>query len=390
MNARWFFKSLVWILSFPLYSMVSLLSADPFTPKIVTDDLDYPWGMAFIDEQTVLITEKSGQLIKLTLENTSKGTKTTQKIEVLNVPQVAYRGQGGLLDVALDPHFTDNQKIYLSYSKSVDDGYTTAVASGHLVDNRLLNIKTILVAKAESSNTRHFGSRLVFDDQGMLYVTVGDRGHRHRAQDLSSHMGKVLRVLPNGAVPKDNPFIGQSGVLPEIYSYGHRNPQGMIFDPDGKKVWIHEHGPRGGDEINLVIPAANFGWPVITYGREYSGFSITDETQRPGMRQPLWYWDPSIAPSGFALYRGSRYPTLKEDFLVGSLKFRLLTHLEINDFSRITDGHLQKNVTAMEQIQEHSYLSDLGERIRDVEVSPEGYLYVLTDSSNGKLIKLMP
>jgi glucose/arabinose dehydrogenase len=378
------------LLTFPVFILfISMrLLASPFEIQEVTNDLNYPWGMTFVNDEVVLVTEKPGKLKRIHLKN-------AYIEDIQNLPNVAYAGQGGLLDVVLDPDFDRNNRLYLSYSKPIKKGYTTAVAVAHLKDNQLHDLTDILITKAESSNRHHYGSRLVFDHRGLLYVTVGDRGHRERAQDLTTHMGKVLRIHSDGRIPKDNPFVdvtfndGQRA-LPEIFTFGHRNPQGMVFDSVSKQVWIHEHGPRGGDELNLLQAGKNYGWPVITYGREYSGFSITDETHRVGMQQPVWYWDPSIAPSGLAIYRGNTYRSLQESFLIGALKFRQLYQVQVDSFSKLTNKVLKDKVSPIPSLSETAFFSEMNRRIRDVEVSPDGMIYLLTDSSNGQLIKLYP
>ena len=335
---------------------------------IITDQLSYPWGMAFINDDQVLVTEKPGSIKQITL---SDGTIK----HISGGPQVTQVGQGGLLDIEKHPRFDDNQLVYFSYSKKVNRGVTTAVARGVLEANRIVKLEDILITNAINTGGRHFGSRLAFDANDMLYVTVGDRGDRSRAQRLASHAGKVLRIHDDGKIPRDNPFLSTMNAQPEIYSYGHRNPQGLAFDSHAQRLWLHEHGPKGGDEVNLLQPGANYGWPIITYGREYSGLPITDETHREGMEQPIWKWVPSIAPSGLAVYHGNAFKSWNGDLLVGSLKFKLLAHLVMN-------GEQAKR--------EQRYLESLDERIRAVKVGPQGMLYLLTDSAQGQLIKLTP
>ena len=360
-------------LSLRLFLFGLLLSAcdarsDAFQINIVTDQLNYPWGMVFINEDQLLVTEKAGSIKKITLSDGSMK-------HITGGPQVTQLGQGGLLDIEKHPRFKHNQLIYLSYSKQVSRGVTTAVARGKLEGNRLTKLEDILITKAIGRGGQHFGSRIAFDTNEMLYVTVGDRGDRSRAQQLTSHAGKVLRVHDDGRIPRDNPFLTTMHAQPEIFSYGHRNPQGLVFDGKARQLWLHEHGPKGGDEVNLLQPGANYGWPIITYGREYSGFRITKETHREGMEQPVWKWVPSIAPSGLAIYRGDAFKSWNGDLLVGALKSELLAHL-------IMDGTQVKS--------ERRYLTSLGERIRAVDVGPDGMLYLLTDSASGQLIKLTP
>ncbi|MFC3153428.1 PQQ-dependent sugar dehydrogenase [Litoribrevibacter euphylliae] len=378
MRASLFLK-LIQALSLCLLSV----NAYSFQLKVIADSLDYPWGFAFLDEHSVLVTEKSGHLKQLHL---SSGTSQI----IANSPKVVYDGQGGLLDVILHPNFDDTSWVYLSYSKKVANGYTTAVARGRLQGTTLQELEDVLVTQAVNHNTHHYGSRLAFDEQGFLYVSVGDRGNRDRAQDLSTHMGKILRIHEDGRIPDDNPFVDQAYALPEIYSYGHRNPQGMVYDVQNKALWIHEHGPRGGDELNLIQAGANYGWPVITYGREYSGFKITDETHREGMLQPVWHWTPSIAPSGLTIYRGEVYPQFNGHFFIGALKYRLLAQLEVTNLSELTRMVREQGISPVTALKEYRHLSNYGERIRDVEVSSDGFLYLLTDKSGGSIVKLLP
>ena len=348
--------------------LACIAHSNTFQTIIITDQLSYPWGMTFINDDQVIVTQKSGSIKKITL---SDGTIK----HISGGPQVTQVGQGGLLDIEKHPRFDDNQLVYFSYSKKVSRGVTTAVARGVLEDNRVMKLEDILITNAISHGGRHFGSRLAFDSNEMLYVTVGDRGDRSRAQSLTSHAGKVLRIHDDGKIPRDNPFLTTMNVQPEIYTYGHRNPQGLAFDSETQRLWLHEHGPKGGDEVNLLKPGANYGWPIITYGREYSGLPITDETHREGMEQPVWKWVPSIAPSGLAVYRGDAFNSWNGDLLIGALKFKLLARLSMN-------GTQVKG--------EQQYLESMDERIRAVKVGPNGLLYLLTDSDQGQLIKITP
>lgn len=356
---RILFGAMVWL----LVSGLVLAGALPFKVETLRNDLDYPWGMVFLSPTTLLVTEKKG-----TVKHIQIKTNTSRTIATLAVAKV---GQGGLLDIALHPHFKLNHWVYLTYSKSVKGGYTTVLARGVFNGRELEQVKELLVTEAVSRAVHHFGSRIVFDRQNNLFMTVGDRGNRHNAQQLVTHAGKVLRLTAEGKPVKDNPFVDRVNALPEIYSYGHRNPQGMVFDKLTQQVWLHEHGPKGGDEINLVKIGGNYGWPVITYGREYSGLSITDKTHDSSMAQPHWYWVPSIAPSGMVLYRGNRFKNWQGDFLVGALKSQLL--------AKITLKALQKG-------KELRY--SLHKRIRAVTEGPDGFVYLLTDQSPGQLLRL--
>jgi glucose/arabinose dehydrogenase len=297
---------------------------------------------------------------------------------VAGVPAVIARGQGGLLDVAIDPNFSQNQLVYLSYSEGADDGTnSTAVARGRLVQGRLENVQRIYSQQPKVQSNGHFGSRLVFSRDGKLFVTQGDRQSgqfRQQAQDLSSGIGKVVRINPDGSIPPDNPFVGRSGARPEIWSYGHRNVQAAALHPETGQLWTLEHGPRGGDELNLTEAGKNYGWPVITYGIEYSGGRIGDPA-REGMEQPVYYWDPVIAPSGMVFYTGDRYPGWKGSVFIGSMTPGALVRLTMAN-GRVTS--------------EERYLGDLGERIRDVQQGPDGLLYLVTDNPQGRVLRVVP
>jgi glucose/arabinose dehydrogenase len=334
----------------------------------VTTGLEHPWGMAFLPDGSILITERSGRL------RIVRGGALDPE-PIAGVPPVYASGQGGLLDVALDPEFTANRVIWLSYAAAGDGGNSTRVARARLGDGRLENLEVIFIAEPLVDSSYHFGSRLAFDPQGHLFITVGERGDGERAQDLGDLNGKLIRLFPDGSVPEDNPFVGVAGARPEIFSYGHRNAQGLAIHPETGIPWLHEHGARGGDEVNVARPGVNYGWPVITYGIDYSGAPIGEGTHKEGMAQPIHYWVPSIAPSGMAFYQGEAFPGWQGDLFVGALAGDLLVRLEL-------DG---ERVVAEERLLEGT----LG-RIRDVEVGPDGYLYLLTDESDGGLYRLEP
>ena len=329
---------------------------------------DRAWGMAFLPDGRMLVTELDGNLRIL-----APGGKPSDPL--LGLPRIEEYGQGGLMDVALDPDFAVNGRIYLSHILDTADGRTTAVSRAQLDGNRLHGFDTVFVGRAASGTSRHFGSRLRFSRDGKLFVTIGDRGRRPNAQDLGNHAGAILRLNPDGTAPRDNPFVGRAGALPEIWSYGHRNPQGLAFDPDTGRLWSQEHGPRGGDEVNPVRRGRNYGWPVITHGRNYSGTSITDETAREGMEQPATYWAPSIAPSGLTVYRGDRFPGWGGNLFVGALRAQLLVRLEV-------DGD--------KVVREERLLTDFGNRIRDVRTGPDGLIYLLLDENDAMVWRLEP
>ena len=334
----------------------------------VATGLEHPWGMAFLPNEDILITERAGRLRIL-----RAGALDPEPIQ--GVPEVYASGQGGLLDVALDPDFAANRVIYLSYAAEGDGGNGTRVARATLGDGRVEDLEVIFTAQPLVRSSKHFGSRLAFDRQGYLFLTVGERGQGDRAQDRGDQNGSVIRLHPDGSVPEDNPFVGVAGARPEIFSYGHRNAQGLAIHPETGVPWLHEHGARGGDEVNVVRPGVNYGWPVITHGIDYSGAPIGEGTHKEGMAQPIHYWVPSIAPSGMAFYDGDAFPEWRGDLFVGALRSELLARLEL-------DG---ERVVGEERLLEGA----LG-RIRDVEVGPDGLLYLLTDESAGGLYRLEP
>jgi glucose/arabinose dehydrogenase len=331
--------------------------------------LEHPWGVELLPDGRFLVTERPGRLRIV-------GRDGRLSAPLPGVPEVNARGQGGLLDVALSPGFAQDRLVYLSFAERGAGGAGTAVARGRLGERGLEDTQVIWRQQPKvGGSNNHWGSRLVFRRDGTLFVTVGDRyAHLERAQDLSTTIGKVVRINPDGSMPRDNPFVGRSGALPEIWSYGHRNVQAAALDARGE-LWTVEHGARGGDELNNPQPGKNHGWPVITYGVDYSGARIGFGTAQPGMEQPVYYWDPVIAPSGATFYSGTAFPDWRGDLLVGSLRPGALVRL------RIANGRVT---------QEERYLDELGERIRDVREGPDGALYLLTDSSRGRLIRVEP
>ena len=334
----------------------------------VADGLQHPWSLAWLPTGRMLVTERPGQMRIIEPDGS-----VSQPLAGL--PTVAANGQGGLLDVAVDPGFADSRTIYFSFSEPGPRGAGTAVARAVLGDSRLENVEILFRQQPKASGSRHFGSRLVFGPGNTLFVTLGDRGERKRAQDLRTHFGQVVRILRGGGVPADNPYRGQDAGLPETWSHGHRNPQGAARNPESGELWIHEHGARGGDEINIVRKGRNYGWPVISRGRHYWGGKIGIGHEAPGLEQPVYYWDPSIAPSGMTFYTGAVFPEWKGNLLVGALKFRLLVRLEL-DGNRV--------------VREERILDGFGERIRDVRQGPGGYVWLLTDSRRGQLLRLEP
>ena len=328
--------------------------------------LQEPWGMDFLPDGSLLLTEKPG-----TMKLVTPGSWSTQ--EISGLPTVANEGQGGLMDVLVHPDFERNQWVYFSYSVAVGDGFSTRVSRGRLKNAALVDVENLYTARPAYRERRHFGSRLLLDGEH-LYITVGDRGNRAAAQSLLSHAGKVIRLTQSGGIPLDNPFVGQANALPEIFSYGHRNPQGIVRHPVTGGIWVSEHGPQGGDEINILRSGANYGWPVITYGEEYGGGKIGEGTQKQGMEQPLIYYSPSLATGGIAFYAEETYPGWGFSLLVSSMRLTRINRLELNTDDTIAG--------------ETRLLGDLGMRIRDVEVGPDGLIYALADRS--RLILLEP
>jgi glucose/arabinose dehydrogenase len=333
----------------------------------VADGLDHPWAVAFAGDD-ILVTERPGRLRVVRDGRLLPGAVT-------GVPVVYGSGQGGLLDVIVHPEFAQNNLIYLSYAAGVPGQLTTRVARARYVNGALSDMQVIFSAQPEHTSEQHFGSRLAFDRDGMLYITVGDRQSRNDAQNLMDHAGSIIRLRDDGGVPVDNPFLSTAGARSEIFSYGHRNPQGIALHPVTGAIWASEHGPRGGDEINVIRAGRNYGWPVITYGMDYDGTAIGEGTHKEGMEQPLHYWTPSIAPSGMMFYTGDRFPRWRGDLFIGALSGRDLYRLELDD-DRV--------------VHQERLLTNLGARIRDVRQGPEGSLWVLTDANPGQLLRLDP
>jgi len=334
----------------------------------VATGLDHPWGLAFLPDGRMLVTERPGRL-----RIVERDGRLSEPLS--GVPDVSARGQGGLLDVALAPDFAQSRMIYLSYAEPGLTGAGTTVARARLGEGRLENLQVVYRQEPKRTAGQHFGSRLVFARDGNLFITTGDRGSRDDAQSLALPMGKVLRVRLDGSVPPDNPFVNRQDARPEIWSYGHRNLQGATLHPETGQLWTVEHGAMGGDEVNTPRAGRNHGWPVITYGLDYSGARIGEGTAKAGMEQPVHYWDPSIAPSGMTFYTGDKFPAWRGNLFVGSLKFGLLARLTVQG----------ERVTAEERL-----LEGFRDRIRDVRQGPDGYLYLVTDEGNGRIVRIDP
>lgn len=342
--------------------------AERLRPVTVAQGLSHPWSLAFLPDGRLLVTERAGRL-RIVERDGALGAP------IAGLLAISVGGQCGLLDVALDPKFADNRLVYFSYAEPGDGGNSTAVARGKLVGNALEEVRTIFVQRPKVSSRAHCGGRLVFARDGRLFVTLGDRSSRKDdAQVLDGHLGKIVRIEPDGKVPADNPFVGRAGALPEIWSLGHRNVQGAALHPASGELWAHEHGPQGGDEVNIVAAGRNYGWPLLTFGRNYgTGTRIGEEGPEPGFEQPLKVWVPSIAPSGMAFLTSDRYPGWKGSLFVGALAGEMLVRLTL-------DG---RKVVGEERV-----LRDLKERIRDVRQGPDGWLYVATDSADGRVLRL--
>jgi glucose/arabinose dehydrogenase len=337
---------------------------------IIADGLEHPWGLDFLPGGDVIVTERPGRIRIL-----SDG-ELSDPVE--GVPEVAARGQGGLLDIAVSPDFATSGLVFFSFSEPGRGGAGTAVARAKLMRDgaaaRLENVETIFSMAKKARTSHHFGSRIVFRPDGTLFITTGDRGSGERAQDMNDHAGAVLRINPDGSIPADNPSPDGAKHLPEIWSKGHRNVQGAAYDPVTDGLVTVEHGSRGGDEVNRPEAGKNYGWPVISFGVHYSGEKIGVGTAAEGYEQPLFYWDPSIAPSGLISYRGEMFPEWNGDLIVGALKFQLVSRLERDTSGRITG-------------EERMFEGEFG-RIRDVNLAPDGSIWLLTDESNGLIVRL--
>ncbi|SFX11607.1 PQQ-dependent sugar dehydrogenase [Marinospirillum alkaliphilum] len=344
----------------------------PLQVEQLTDGLENPWSLVFLPEGEVLITERPGRLRRLI-----DGQLMPQPVSGL--PPVHPTGQGGLLDLALHPDFEQNRWLYFSYVDRNREGYTTRVARGVYRSGRLSAVEVIFTAEPRSSGGRHFGSRLVFDHEGYLYITIGDRGEMQRAQDPADHAGSVIRLHADGRIPDTNPGVLKSGWRPEIYAIGTRNAQGMALHPETGEVWLQEHGPRGGDEVNRIQAGLNYGWPEVTHGRNYTGTSITPHQHLPGMESPLWHWTPSIAPSGMMFYTGELFPAWQGQLLVGALAGRLISRLEVSGSG-----------DDWQVAEQERFFQVMNVRVRDVRQAPDGSIWVLTDDRNGQLLRLSP
>jgi glucose/arabinose dehydrogenase len=337
-----------------------------YTTELVVADINIPWGMAFLPDGSMLITEKAGDLIHF---------KNGKKTLIEGVPEIYVRGQGGLMGIKLHPDYETNGWIYLAYASAEGEGEggNTAIMRAKLNGNQLVEKQQLYKASPNSKKGQHFGSRIEFDNEGYLYFSIGDRGEGSlNAQDITRDGGKIYRLHDDGRIPEDNPFVNVPNAKKAIYCYGNRNPQGLIINPDTGDIWEHEHGPKGGDEINIIQKGKNYGWQVISYGINYDGTSFTDITEKEGMEQPVFYWVPSIAPSGFAFVTSNKYPDWKGNMLVGALKFEYLERLVLNN------GKVVKREKLLEKVG----------RVRDVVQAPDGYIYVAVEGKG--IVKIIP
>ena len=339
--------------------------------NVLTRGLSHPWSLTFLPDGRMLVTERRGRLYYVGADG------ALDPIPITGLPEtVTKTGQGGLHDVAPHPEFPRNRLVYFAYAGRGDGGYGTELARGRLEGHRLTGVEVLFRALPKLRGGRHFGGRIVFDGAGHVFLTLGDRGDRPRAQDLGDHAGSIIRLTEDGGVPADNPYVSAEGARPEIFSLGNRNVQGAAMNPWTGELWAHEHGPQGGDEVNVIRAGANYGWPVATYGRNYGlGTKIGEGVHKEGMAPPLHQWTPSIAPSGMAFYDGDEFPGWRGSLLAGALKFRLLSRLEF-------EGE--------RFVREERMLEDVIGRIRDVRVGPDGYVYLLNDESNGVIARLQP
>lgn len=366
-------RALFLILLFSTYifsNTISKFHSENMDIKVesVISNLGIVWGMTFISSNNILFTLKSGKIGILNIN--------TKKVKyLLNTPTVLYGGQGGLLDVKISPSFKKDKLIYFTYVKNIENKGVTTLSKAKLENDELIDWQDLLVSNSASKTSRHFGSRITFDDNGHVYFSIGDRGVRQNAQNLKNHAGSIIRLNLDGTVPYDNPFINKKDKLPEVYSYGHRNPQGLFYDKNTKNLWSIEHGPRGGDEINLIKKGLNYGWPIISYGKEYWGpFDIGEGTKKEGMIQPKKVFTPSIAPSSLIVYTHNNFLNWTGNIFSGALKLRHLNRIVLNKYNEV--------------IKEERLLEDLEERIRNVIQSPNGNLYISTDSGN--ILRLVP
>lgn len=352
-------------------SLVAGVQAADYQVSDLSEGLQHPWSLAFLPDGRMLVTERAGNLRLLSADG------QTEVASVAGLPEVFVDGQAGLFDVALDPEFADNQRLFVSYACGTAEANNTCLASARFNGEALENVEQLFRAEPDKRGSAHYGGRMAFMPDQTLVLGLGDAFIlREEAQNKGSHLGSIVRLNRDGSVPADNPWVGQDAVRPELYSIGHRNVQGMLWDADNQRLLSHEHGPRGGDELNRVVAGNNYGWPVITYGVDYNGAVITPFTEKSGMQQPLLQWTPSIAPSGMTLYHGELFPQWQGSLLVSTLAGRHVRRVALDASGAVRE--------------QESLFAELGERIRDVRTGPDGAVYLLTDSPEGKLLRVTP
>jgi glucose/arabinose dehydrogenase len=335
----------------------------------IADGLEFPWCIAFLPDGRMLVTERAGRLRVI-----EDGKLKPEPIGGL--PPVYVGGQAGLFDVLPDPDFARNRTLFLSFAHGSRRANHVRIVRARLDDGQLVDVKPIFTAQPAKSGDAHYGARMAFLADGTLVMGTGDGfNYREKAQQLDNHLGKIVRIARDGSVPKDNPFVGDDHAAPEIYSLGHRNVQGLVFDAESGKLYAHEHGPKGGDEVNVIVAGRNYGWPAITYGVDYSGAIISPYTEKPGLEQPLLYWVPSIAPAGMTLYRGAMFPEWRGDLLVSALAGQKVQRVDLDGSGRVGAQHV--------------LFGELGARLRDIRTGPEGAVYLLTDAAHGRVLRVL-
>ncbi|MEP5763894.1 MAG: PQQ-dependent sugar dehydrogenase [Halieaceae bacterium] len=345
------------------------LHAADYKLDTIAEGFEYPWSITFLPGGELLVTQRGGQLLRVSADG-------SQRKQLNGVPATYVAGQGGFFDVVLHPDFADNNMVYLSFAHGTPAANATRIVRGTLAEDGLENVEVILTVEPFKDTPQHYGGRFAFLPDGTLLLTTGDGfEYREKAQDPSVQFGKTLRVNDDGSVPADNPFAGAGDASAKVWTYGHRNPQGIVVDQDTGAVYLHEHGPRGGDELNLLQPGSNYGWPAITYGLDYSGAYVSPFTEHAGMEQPLWHWVPSIAPAGMTWYDGDAFPQWRGDLFVTALVDKEVRRLDLEDGKIVSETPL---------------FSEIGERLRDIRTAPDGSLYILTDSEAGKIVRVSP
>lgn len=356
------------MITFAEKSQTIFAAGKQYRAVTVSDNLNHPWSVAFLPDKSFLVTERSGHLLKISRDG-------TKREEIRGLPAIASEEQGGLFDVVLAPDFPASRTIYFSFSARSINGTGTEVARAQLNGTALSGVRIIFRALPKTQTNKHFGSRILVAPDGTLFITLGEKTIMKEAQNRTNHLGSIIRINPDATVPADNPFVSIKIFKPEIYAFGIRNVQGIVLHPVTGAIWFHEHGPLGGDELNILKKGANYGWPWVTYGIDYDGTIITTRTSLPGIEPPLHYWTPCIAPSGMTFYTGNRYPEWKGNLFIGSL----------------VQSHLRRVVlNGTKVVGQQVLFRELGERIRDVRQGPDGYLYFLTDNDNGRLLRIEP